>query len=68
MKKIIAIAGFIGVFASQAFMVSAGYFNNDVYLLGNFFPFLRLRIILSEPLPLVRVISPFAYLPFLLLG
>ena len=29
MKKIIAIAGFIGVFASQAFMVSAGYFNND---------------------------------------
>ncbi len=28
MKKIIAIAGFIGVFTSQALIVSAGYFNS----------------------------------------
>jgi peptidoglycan hydrolase-like protein with peptidoglycan-binding domain len=29
MKKIIAIAGFIGIFTSQALLASAGYFNNS---------------------------------------
>ena len=43
-------------------------YRSTNYLLGNFLPFLRVRIILSEPLPRVRVIWPLAYLPLRLRG